>query len=286
MKKAFVFLLAIFIIGQTIAIASSFAVATKKGLKPKATIDHFTPKAKPTNVGHGKPNKDNGDSGGDNPSSGGTNEGTGDKYAVVIGISDYEGTSNDLQYADDDAVDWANYLKSIGYQVKLLLDREATAQAIEDAINWLLSVEDEPGDFVAFIYSGHGYHDAQSGSMIISTDMVGITESYFDEAFSQLDSQHAFFYFDACQIGGMAVLADTEVGRFVAMASNEHSYSYDGTSDIQNGYFTYYFLEDGIIAKGIAYMEDAFAYAKQMVQSIIKQFKPTSADTFSGEMAL
>ena len=179
-----------------------------------------------------------------------------------------------------------NYLESLGYTVKLILDRSAAAQAIEDAINWLLDVEDEPGDAVVFVYSGHGYYDNKEGSMIISTDLIGNTQSYFDQAFSNLDSQHAFFFFDACQIGGVEVLADTEVGRYVAMASTEHSYSYDGTEDTQNGIFTYYFLGDGIIGHGIVYMEDAFDYAVSMCKQVVPQMKPTEADTFSGGLAL
>ena len=255
-------------------------------LKPKYIIDHFVPKsadvlpkAKPSNPGggRGKNNEDSSVSGG--------SEITGQRYAVVIGISDYEGTSNDLQYADDDALDWANYLESLGYEVYLLLDREATAQAIEDAINWLLSVEDEPGDAVVFVYSGHGSYDPQYGSMIISTDLVGITQSYFDEAFSMLDSQHAFFFFDACQIGGMEVLADTEAGRYVAMASNEHSFSYE-TSSLQHGVFTYYFLEDAIKTQGIIYVEQAFDYAVTQIKNTFPQMKPTEADTYSGDMTL
>ncbi len=274
-----VLLFVIILASQTILIVETYSIS-HRGLKPKAIIDKFVPKAKPDNPGqgHGKPGGGGGSSGG--------SEITGQKYAVVIGISDYEGDSNDLQYCDDDAIDWANYLESLGYIVKLILDRDATAQAIEDAINWLLSVEDEPGDAVVFAYSGHGYYDSKYGSMIISTDVVGITQGYFDSAFSSLDSQHAFFFFDACQIGGMAVLADEEVGRYVAMASNKHSYSYDGTSDMHNGFFTYYFLEDAIKTKGYVYMEDAFDYTVSVLKSILPQMKPTEADTYEGGLAL
>ena len=35
---------------------------------------------------------------------------TANKYAVVIGISNYYGTQYDLQYCEDDARDWAQYL--------------------------------------------------------------------------------------------------------------------------------------------------------------------------------
>jgi len=278
-NKIIILLLVTVLLSQTLIIVGTYSTY-HRGIKPKAIIDKFAPKAKPSNPGqgHGPPSGGGGASGG--------SEITGQKYAVVIGISDYEGESNDLEYCDDDARDWADYLSSLGYDVYLLLDREATAQAIEDAINWLLSVVDEPGDAVVFAYSGHGYYDPREGSMIISTDLIGITQSYFDSAFSNLVSQHAFFFFDACQIGGMAVLADEEVGRYVAMASNKHSYSYDGTEDMQNGFFTYYFLEDAIKTKGYVYMEDAFDYTVSVLKSVLPQMKPTEADTYEGGLAL
>ena len=40
----------------------------------------------------------------------GGGEGSVDKYALIIGISDYPGRINDLQYCDDDARDWKNFL--------------------------------------------------------------------------------------------------------------------------------------------------------------------------------
>lgn len=284
-KKLIVLLLTVILISEaTIITIQPFSI--EKKIKPKAVLDKFVLKAKPPGTPGNGGGNGGGNSGGDDTGNGGGVEITGQKYAVVIGISDYEGTSNDLNYADDDAIDWANYLESIGYTVYLLLDREATAQAIEDAINWLISVVDEPGDGVVFAYSGHGYYDRTYGSMIISTDMVGITQGYLDSAFSYLESQHVFFFFDACQIGGMEVLADEEVGRYVAMASNERSYSYDGTSDMQNGFFTYYFLEDAIKTKGYQYMEDAFDYTVAVLKKILPQMKPTEADTYDGGLSL
>jgi len=293
MKKQLIpLVVGIFLLVSQIAIMVAYSVdtnlKTEKKIVPKRILLHFESRGKPADTpgnGPGNGNGNGGGGGGSDDTSGGSS-GSGDKYALVIGISDYEGTSNDLEYCDDDARDWADYLKSLGYQVKILLDSQATADAITDAINWLLSVEDSPDDAIVFAYSGHGYHDPKYGSMILSHDMVGITESYFDDAFSQLDSQHAFFFFDACQIGGMKVLADTEVGRYVAMGSNEHSYSYDGTSDMQNGIFTYYFLEDGIKQKGYQYMEDAFDYAAKMCKKVRPDMKPTEADTFSGGLEL
>jgi len=72
-----------------------------------------------------------------------------DKYALVIGISDYEGTSSDLQYCDDDARDWRDFLEGKGYSVTMLLDNQATMDNIEAALLDLIADEDAD-DYVVF----------------------------------------------------------------------------------------------------------------------------------------
>jgi hypothetical protein len=88
---------------------------------------------------------------------------TGEKYAIVIGISDYAREANDLEYADDDALDMVNVLTTVyGYKPKnihlLISDyktNNATNADITSAINWLKGRAKE-GDEVVFFYSGHG----------------------------------------------------------------------------------------------------------------------------------
>jgi uncharacterized caspase-like protein len=90
-------------------------------------------------------------------------EGEDNKYAVVIGISDYNGTNNDLEYADDDAIDMVKALTTVyGFpreNIKLLISdykvNNATRNNITDAISWL-SINVHEGDEVVFFYSGHG----------------------------------------------------------------------------------------------------------------------------------
>ena len=41
------------------------------------------------------------------------------KYAIISGISDYKNIS-DLSYCDEDATDWYNYLKRLGYQCRVI----------------------------------------------------------------------------------------------------------------------------------------------------------------------
>ena len=51
---------------------------------------------------------------------------------------------------------------------------------------------------------------------------TAISQYVLRDIFSYADSKHIFFFFDACQIGGMATLASS--GRYVAMASDKIAY--------------------------------------------------------------
>jgi len=79
------------------------------------------------------------------------------KHAVCVGINDYPGSGNDLSGCVNDAKDWASLLKDVfGFEdVKVLLDAKAKRQAIVDAMSALVTGAD-PGDVLAFTYSGHG----------------------------------------------------------------------------------------------------------------------------------
>lgn len=155
------------------------------------------------------------------------------KYALVIGISNYSGTANDLNYCDDDASDWEAYLKGKGYTVTKLLDLSATKTAVESAINTLAS-RSIAGSEIFFVYSGHGY----KGNMI-TTDMYYLSYTWLKSKFELAKSTKMGFTFDACNIGAFkTALGGT--GRVVAVASGTTNYSYDGDSTMKNGVFTYY----------------------------------------------
>jgi hypothetical protein len=151
-------------------------------------------RGKPTGGNNGKPTKPT------DPGTGGTTS-PGGKYALVIGIANYYGSSYDLEYCDDDARDWANYLSGKGYTVHTLIDSQATAANIDSEINWLNSMENA-GDSVVFIYSGHGVYSGGS-SNILSYELAYISDSYMANKFATFSSTKMFFEFDACQIGGM-----------------------------------------------------------------------------------
>ena len=87
-----------------------------------------------------------------------------DKYALIIGVSDYKVIS-DLSFCDEDATDWYNYLSPLGYQITLLGDSHpenypkydgvASEYNVKNAWATIIAQADE-NDVVAFISSGHG----------------------------------------------------------------------------------------------------------------------------------
>jgi len=218
-----------------------------------------------------------------------------DKWAVVIGISDYRGKRNDLQYCDDDARDMYNYLLAKGYpkgNIKLLLDGDAKAKAIMKAIDWLNSWEGSNSE-VVFFYSGHGstydgYNDGDTeytDEAIVSADLYLILDGQLRQKFFTFESPKISFTFDTCFSGGMDDLQGN--GRVVVAACSETQYSYDGTSDQQNGVFTYYYM-DGLDTGNT--VEGAFTYAEPLAHEFVAQnynaqMDPQMYDQYAGDWA-
>ncbi len=204
------------------------------------------------------------------------------KYALVIGISNYSGTANDLQYCDDDATDWKARLQAEGYSVTALIDLNATKTNIEAAINTLAS-QSIAGNEIAFIYSGHG-----SRGNIISTDLYYINSSWFKTKFSTAKSTKMMFSFDACQIGAMATDLNA-IGRVIAVASNKTIYSYDGDATMKNGVFTYYQMI-GFDQLGYIYLEPDCTYActqmKAWATANRVKVAPSFVDSYTGSFDL
>jgi hypothetical protein len=205
----------------------------------------------------------------------------GGKYALIIGISDYAGTANDLQYCDDDAIDWKAVLQADGYTVTTLIDGNATKSAIEAAVNTLAS-QSVAGNTIAFCYSGHG-----SKGNIISADLYYISYTWFKTKFAAATSTKMMFCFDACQIGYMTNLS--AAGRVIAVASSKTTYSYDGDATMKNGVFTYYQMK-GFTDNGYVYFEPDCSYActqmKNWATANRVKVAPSYVDSYTGDFAL
>ena len=77
------------------------------------------------------------------------------KHALTIGINDYPGTGSDLQGCVNDANDWAQTLRERGFGVEMLLDSQATLNAMRSRMQATID-EANYGDTVVITYSGHG----------------------------------------------------------------------------------------------------------------------------------
>jgi metacaspase-1 len=77
------------------------------------------------------------------------------KTALCIGINDYPGTGSDLRGCVNDARDWQAELERRGFQTTLMLDRQATKQAMASEMQRLLG-DAKYGDVLVITYSGHG----------------------------------------------------------------------------------------------------------------------------------
>jgi len=80
-------------------------------------------------------------------------------YAIVIGISDYPGSGNDLNYCDEDALEvYSMLINDYNFRpenIIYLQDSSATKNGITNAFNTIESLIN-PDDLFFFYYSGHG----------------------------------------------------------------------------------------------------------------------------------
>jgi len=194
------------------------------------------------------------------------------KYAILIGLSNYEGTANDLcveptaeDYPsnlceDNDARNMEQALvENYSYDPENIYrfsDADADFYAIKAAVDYVTanaSVDDE----VVFFFSGHSAtgqaDDGDEETLdegIVLYDHTVIWDGQLKEWFADLKTTRVLLAFDTCKAGGMDELEQD--GRVIAMSSQELQYSYTyylGGEDGQagEGMFTHFFVKEGMI---------------------------------------
>lgn len=206
---------------------------------------------------------------------------TQNKYGVVVGISDYM-YINDLEYCDEDAVSWCNYLKN--YNLTLLGDLTssyepykpllgATEKNIRDTINNYLNYVKENDTFV-LITSGHGSGDGKGYSWICCLDESGNPNGEYDcnemaKDLKQFTDKgvYVFVFCDNCYSGGLidAILNTCDKNKiFIATTCSKNGYGFD-SSQYKHGLWTYTFLVETLMAdEHIKTLGEAFTHAVAM----------------------
>ncbi len=241
--------------------------------RPDAVVDQFTLATESAVVLEKRPPTPPADTYGPDP-----NPNPANKYAYIVGISDYEGTANDLQYADDDAIGMNAYLESQGFTCRMDLDLDATAANITAGLEWLIA-NAGPGDEICFNYSGHAGSARRDGSALISSDLYYVTHAYVMSYFNSVNCSKKLIAMDACVLGDF--FFDVQSGTLMALAST-NCFSWDAP-DLEHGAWTYFFLEGGGI---YTYGEDVANHAEDGMEAWGAQYNinvcPEHWDAYTG----
>lgn len=148
-------------------------------------------------------------------------------YAVIVGILEWQGKSLS-SFSKENRRDRALYdrLRAMGVpgdQMKLLLDAEATEEAMAEAIEAVARSAPEKSTFV-FYYAGHGY-PASRGICLANYDAgVNGNEGFFVDRVGTLLKRHfrggrVLLFADCCFSGGLSDVAATLSKQGFACAS-------------------------------------------------------------------
>jgi len=191
------------------------------------------------------------------------------KYAVIVGINDYQ-YINGLTYAVNDAQDWKNYLVGKGYVISAFLtDSQATEANVRSAIRNAAAQAGSSGTLLIAL-SGHGTDQSPGDSNAFcaydtgrSSNQGYITGSELQSDLSSYSGK-AFIFFDSCHSGGMDAAVTqagtNETNRYMTTTSHSAGYGWD-VSSVGNGFWTYWYLERGLVGQGYTTAEDAFSWA-------------------------
>jgi len=228
-----------------------------------------------------------------------------DYWAVIVGVADYPGTVNDLDYTDDDAYDVRDALLAgtnwEASHITLLIDSDATKANIHNAIDWMGSNGDV-NDAFFFFFSGHGttivdqspFDEADNLDEVLAQYDFGtagfVSDDELGDWIAALPGGPEMAVIDTCFSGGMIKTSegqskgllgagipqegdgffkdlDDVVDGVVLTASDDDEVSWE-TSELQNSLFTYYFIE------GLAGLADANSNDEVSMEEIFDYLYP------------
>ncbi|MBX9853686.1 MAG: tetratricopeptide repeat protein [Cytophagaceae bacterium] len=194
-------------------------------------------------------------------------------WAVVVGVSNYKDPNMNLKFADKDATDFYNFLKSpeggalSDDHVVLLTNEKATRSNIIKALNekFYRAFED---DMVILFFASHGQpdpvgnevyflsHDAESDNL----GGTAVSQIDIEKVFTRTKAKKKIWIADACHSGGAGLqvrashsaltnkllteIANSNNGMAMFTASSSSEYSYEDSKwGGGHGVFTHYLLK-------------------------------------------
>jgi len=203
-------------------------------------------------------------------------------YAVIVAVDSFQSYEPPMEakYGKETAYEIYNtLLRSQNWKkdhIQLLVNQNATKNAINHSITCWLNDEADNNDVVVFYTVAHGGLLApwdEKGSMVLlpydgnfSSGEGLITDTEFDVWFSQLASDHIVFIVESCYAGGMRTVS--QKGRVVITSSSALLFSLSEEDEqLKLGIFSYYLLQamtsDGDVNEdGWVSAEEAFMFAR------------------------
>ena len=236
------------------------------------------------------------------------------KWALVVGISQFSDTRLSLQYTTKDARDFAAALADpkVGRfpaaNVHVLGETEVPTSRFKEELNWLARSAQED-DLVVIFVATHGTSrtdDTAEVNYIVTSDTdLSSQDKLFGSALgmvelsdivrSRIKARRTVILLDTCHSGGAlstskeraAGLADSApstqaldrirqgVGRAILTSSQEEQFSYEG-APFQNGYFTHFLLEALRQNNGMNTVQQDYDYVKEQLPKAVAARVQTS----------
>lgn len=213
-------------------------------------------------------------------------------FAVMVGISDYQGTANNLQYTDEDAVKMGEALRRAGVladQSVVLTNAQATVAGVRAAFQ-RVATQAGPNDTFLFFYSGHGTQTAaaaganepdQRDESIVMVDGL-ISDDQMAQMFRQVRAGTSIIALDSCFSGGFArdVVAQPGV---MGLFSSEEDLTSAVAEKFQAGGYLSLFLRNGLAGEADANRNGALT-AGELSVYLRQQFASNAQDVESSTM--
>jgi caspase domain-containing protein len=229
------------------------------------------------------------------------------KWALVVGISQFRDARLSLHYTTKDAKDFAAALvdPKVGRfpasNVHMLGESEVSTRRFKEELNWLARSAQED-DLVVIFVATHGTSrkdDTAEVNYIVTFDTdLASQDSLFGTALAMVElsdivrtrikARRTVILLDTCHSGG-AMAASKEratgladfapssealdrlrqgVGRAILTSSQEEQFSYEG-APFQNGYFTHFLLEAIHQNNGMNTIQQDYDYVKDQLPKAV-----------------
>ncbi len=224
------------------------------------------------------------------------------KWALVVGISQFHDPSLNLKFTGKDAKDFASVLADPKFgrfpaANVHTLTADVTTRQLKEELNWLAR-KAEPDDLVLIFLASHGTsrsQDTADVNYVVTSDTdLKDQDSLFATSIAMVDisdivrtrirARRTVILLDTCHSGGAGIanreraLQVTEsapsasvlerisqgIGRAILSSSQEDQSSYEG-APFQNGYFTHFLIEAMRRDNGMDTIEQMYPYLKDQV---------------------